>query len=115
MPVGAGLRFDLARPNQKNVQVFAAADVGYGLTWLNKATAGYELARGGLMLNPGIGLRLGKPGGGAFLMTLSYKRQTVEANLPLGWNDIRRDESRTYNRLAVRVGVSFLTKKKKRG
>lgn len=107
MPVGAGLRFDLARPNQKNVQVFAAADVGYGLTWLNKATAGYELSRGGLMLNPGLGLRLGKPGGGAFLLTFSYKRQTVEASLPLGWNDIRRDESRTYNRLAVRLGIAF--------
>lgn len=107
MPVGAGLRYDLARPNQKNVQVFAAADVGYGLTWLNQSTTGYELTRGGLMLNPGLGLRLGKPGRGAFLLTLSYKRQTVTANKPLQWNDLRRDETRAYNRLAVRLGVSF--------
>lgn len=107
MPVGAGLRFDLARPNQKNVQVFAAADVGYGLTWLNRSSTGFELTRGGLMLNPGLGLRLGKPGGGAFLMTISYKRQTVEASKPLQWNDIRCDESRVYNRVAVRLGVSF--------
>jgi hypothetical protein len=107
MPIGAGVRYDLTRQPQKNVQVFAAADVGYGLTWLNKATTGYELTSGGLMLNPGLGMRLGKPGKGAFLLTFSYKRQAVESNKPLQWNDIRRDESRVYNRLAVRLGVSF--------
>ena len=107
LPVGAGLRYDLARPSEKNVRVFAIADVGYGLTWLNKASTGNELTRGGLMLNPGIGLRFGKPGKGAFVMSLSYKRQTVDANKPLAWNDIRRDEHRVYNRLAVRLGLSF--------
>ena len=107
MPVGAGVRYDLARPNQKNVQVFASADVGYGLTWLNKSSTGNDLTRGGLMLNPGIGLRFGKPDKGAFVMSVSYKRQNVEAAKPLQWNDIRRDESRVYNRLAVRMGMSF--------
>ena len=107
MPVGAGARYDLARPNQKNVNVFASADVGYGLTWLNKSTSGYDLTRGGLMLNPGIGLRFGKPGSGAFVLSVSYKRQNVESTKPLQSNDIRRDESRIYNRLAVRLGISF--------
>lgn len=107
MPVGAGIRYDLARPNQKNVQVFASADVGYGLTWLNKSSTGYDLTRGGLMLNPGVGLRFGKPDKGAFVLSVSYKRQAVESTKPLQSNDIRRDESRVYNRLAVRLGVSF--------
>jgi hypothetical protein len=107
MPVGAGIRYDLAQPNQKNVQVFASADVGYGLTWLNKSSSGFELTKGGLMLNPGIGLRFGKPDKGAFVLSVSYKRQNVESTKPLQWNDIRRDESRVYNRLAVRLGMSF--------
>lgn len=107
LPVGAGVRYDLAQPNDKNVRVFVSADVGYGLTWLNKATSGNELTRGGLMLNPSLGLRFGKPDKGAFLLTVSYKRQNVEAAKPLQWNDIRRDESRVYNRLAVRLGMSF--------
>ncbi len=107
LPVGAGLRYDLARPNQKNVRLFALADVGYGLIWLDRATTGNELTRGGLMLNPGLGLRLGNPGKGAFTLTVSYKRQAVEAGRPLQTNDIRRDESRVYNRLGVRLGVSF--------
>ncbi|WP_254448537.1 hypothetical protein [Spirosoma rhododendri] len=59
------------------------------------------------MLNPGIGLRIGKPGKGAFVISLSYKRQMVDAQRPLNTNDIRRDEHRIYNRLAVRLGVSF--------
>ena len=107
MPIGAGVRYDLARPNQKNVAIFAAADVGYGFTWLNKSSTGNNLTRGGLMLNPGVGLRFGKPDKGAFVLSVSYKRQTVESTKPLQWNDIRRDESRVYNRLAVRLGMNF--------
>jgi hypothetical protein len=107
MPVGAGVRYDLTRPNQKNVQVFASADVGYGLTWLSKSSSGFELTKGGLMLNPGIGLRFGKPDRGAFVLSVGYKRQSVESTKPLQWNDIRREESRVYNRLAVRLGMSF--------
>ena len=106
MPVGAGLRYDLAKPNDKNVQVFVSADAGYGLNWLNKSSTNNDV-KGGLMLNPGIGLRLGKPGKGAFVLSLSYKRQAVQAQKPLQFNDITRDESRVYNRLAVRLGVMF--------
>ena len=106
LPVGAGLRYDLARPNDKNVRVFVSADAGYGLNWLNKPSTNNEV-KGGLMLNPGIGMRLGKPGKGAFVLSLSYKRQAVQAARPLQFNDISRDESRVYNRLAVRLGVMF--------
>lgn len=107
LPVGAGVRYDLTRAEQNGVNLFVSTDVGYGLTWLNKASTGNELTKGGLMLNPGLGLRFGRPGKGAFLLSLSYKRQVVDANKPLGWNDIRRDEHRVYNRLAVRLGLSF--------
>jgi hypothetical protein len=107
LPVGAGLRYDLTRATLSNVNLYVAADVGYGLTWLNKASTDNSLTNGGLMLNPGLGLRFGKPGKGAFLLSLSYKRQVVDANKPLSWNDIRRDEHRVYNRLAVRLGLSF--------
>ncbi|MBO0937233.1 hypothetical protein J2I47_11800 [Fibrella sp. HMF5335] len=106
LPVGAGLRYDLTKPNDKNVRVFVSADAGYGLNWLNKSSTNNEV-KGGLMVNPGIGMRLGKPGKGAFVLSLSYKRQAVQAQKPLQWNDISRDESRVYNRLAVRVGVMF--------
>ena len=107
MPVGAGARFQLTRPSSaRNVRVLATADAGYALNWLNKSSSGY-VVRGGLMLNPGIGLAIGKPGGGSFLLSLSYKRQTAEVEKPIRWNEIMRDESRIYNRLALRLGISF--------
>ena len=107
MPVGAGLRFQLNRPSSsQNVRVLATADAGYALNWLNKSSTGYAV-EGGLMLNPGVGLAIGKPDGGSFLLSLSYKRQTAQVEKPLRWNEIMRDESRVYNRLALRLGISF--------
>lgn len=107
MPVGAGVRFQLTRPSSaRNVRVLATADAGYALNWLNKSSSGYAVT-GGLMLNPGISLAIGKPGAGSFLLSLSYKRQTAEVAKLTRWNEIMRDESRVYNRLALRLGISF--------
>jgi len=106
MPVGAGLRFQITRPSDRNVSVFASTDAGYGLTWLNKSSTGY-FVKGGLMLNPGIGLRLGKPGRGCLLLTLSYKHQQAQVEKPLRWNEVMRYETRQYNRLAIRLGISI--------
>ncbi|GAB4015691.1 hypothetical protein [Spirosoma koreense] len=105
LPIGAGIRFDLARPN-RNVRLLAIADGGYGFAWINKSSTGYEVS-GGWMVNPGIALRIGRPSSSAFIMSLSYKRQLVDVQKPIFGNDIQRDEHRIYNRLAVRIGVSF--------
>ncbi len=106
LPIGAGVHFDVIRHPQKNVRLFGLANAGYGFTWLNKSSSGYVVS-GGWMLNPGVGLRIGKPGGTAFVMSLSYKRQMVSVEKPITGNDIKRDEDRVYNRLALRLGVSF--------
>ncbi|ADB41460.1 hypothetical protein [Spirosoma linguale] len=105
-PVGAGLRFDLLRHPQQNVRLLAIADAGYGFAWFNKNSTGYEL-NGGWMVNPGLALRVGKPSSTAFVMSLSYKRQSVDVQKPLSSVDIQRDEHRVYNRMCFRVGVSF--------
>ncbi|GAB3037457.1 hypothetical protein [Spirosoma pulveris] len=105
-PVGAGLRFDLLPYPQRNVRLLAIADAGYGFTWFNKNSTGYEL-NGGWMVNPGLALRVGKPSSTAFVMSLSYKRQTVDVQKPLSGVDIQRDEHRIYNRMCFRVGVAF--------
>lgn len=104
MPVGAGVRFQLTKPSDRNVSVFASADVGYALTWLHKSSTGYTV-KGGLMLNPGIGLRFGKPANGGILLSLSYKRQEVQVEKPLRWGEVVREENRVYNRLAIRLGI----------
>ena len=106
MPIGAGLRFDLARHPHQNVRLLAIADAGYGFAWLHKGSTGYEVT-GGWMINPGIALRVGKPASTAFVLSLSYKRQTADIQKPISGNDIQRDEHRIYNRLCFRMGIAF--------
>ena len=106
LPVCAGLRYDLARPNQKNLRVFGSLDTGWGFTWLNEDATGYKTS-GGWVISPGIGFRIGKPTSANFIMSLSYRRQEAQADKPLFWNELAKHETRVYNRVALRVGVSF--------
>jgi hypothetical protein len=106
MPVGGGVRWQLTQPSTRHVSVFASTDAGYALNWLHKSSTEYSL-KGGLMMNPGIGLRFGKPENGGLILTVSYKRQAAQAEKPLRWGEVSRDEQRVYNRLAIRLGMSF--------
>ncbi|WP_421828085.1 hypothetical protein [Larkinella sp.] len=106
MPVCAGVRYDLAQPGQKNLRVFTSLDTGYGFAWLNEDPTGYE-TRGGWVIAPGIGFRIGRPQNTNFILSLNYKRQEATADKPLGWNEIHKYESRVYNRIAFRLGLSF--------
>ena len=103
-PIAAGIRYNLTK--KSNSRLFATADAGYGFGWFQQDSDGYN-TKGGLMLNPGIGMKYGKPGGNAFTITLSYKRQNVHADKPLQWEQTIRYEDRVYNRVSLRIGMSF--------
>ena len=103
-PIAAGARYDLTR--QGPARLFATLDAGYGATWLHQDSDGSN-TKGGLMLNPGIGLKYGKPGNSAFTISLSYKRQDVKVSKPLLWEQTYRLEERVYNRMALRIGMTF--------
>jgi len=106
LPVCAGVRYDLAQPGAKNLRVFTSLDTGYGFTWLNQDPTGYE-TKGGWVIAPGIGFRTGRPQNANFILSLSYRRQEAEVDKPLFANEIYKSESRVYNRIAFRVGLSF--------
>jgi len=103
-PVAAGIRYDLS--GKTNARFFLIADAGYGFTWLHQDSDGFK-TKGGLMVNPGIGLRIGNIQSSSFTLSLTYKRQEVSAEKPLLWNQIERVEERVYNRIAARIGISF--------
>jgi hypothetical protein len=103
-PIAAGVRYDLTKRGP--AKLFATLDAGYGVTWLHQDSDGYN-SRGGMMLNPGFGLKYGRPGGAAFTISLSYKRQDVKVNKPLQWQQTYRFEERVYNRVALRLGMTF--------
>lgn len=106
MPLCAGVRFDLASPGQKNLRVFTSLDTGWGFAWLQEDPTGYKTT-GGWVISPGIGFRTGKISNANFIMSLSYKRQEAEADKPLFWNELAKHETRVYNRMVIRLGVSF--------
>ena len=103
-PVAAGIRYDLS--GKTNARFFLIADAGYGFTWLHQDSDGFK-TKGGVMVNPGIGLRIGNVQSSSFTLSLTYKRQEVSAEKPLLWNQIERVEERVYNRIAARIGISF--------
>jgi hypothetical protein len=105
MPLAAGARYDLAR-SKKNVTLFGSLDAGYSVNWLHTDGTGYN-TRGGMMLNPGLGLKIGLKSGSALTLSLTYKRQDAQVTKPLGWGEIEKWEDRTYNRMALRMGVMF--------
>ncbi|MFN4146647.1 MAG: hypothetical protein ACK4GN_12545 [Runella sp.] len=105
MPLAAGVRYDLVK-SQKNVSLFGSLDAGHSVSWLHTDATGFR-TRGGMMLNPGVGLKIGLKSGSALVMSLSYKRQNARVTKPLWWNEIEKWEDRIYNRMALRLGVSF--------
>lgn len=105
LPIAAGARYDLAR-SQKNITLFGSLDAGYGFNWLHVNGTGYD-TQGGMMLNPGLGLKFGFKSGSALTLSLTYKRQNAKVTQPLGWQEVEKWEDRTYNRMALRLGMWF--------
>ncbi|MCE6990652.1 hypothetical protein [Dyadobacter sp. CY323] len=103
-PIAAGLRYDLTKNG--GVKLYGTVDAGYGFAWFHDDAEGFDTS-GGLMLNPGVGLRFGKDGGPGFTLAFTYKRQEAEVDKPPLWGQTERSEHRVYNRLALRLGLSF--------
>jgi hypothetical protein len=103
-PIAGGVRYDFVA--DKNVKLFGTVDAGYAFAWFHDDPEGAD-TKGGLMLNPGVGMKVGKPGVAAFTIALTYKRQEAHiTKVPL-WDQKERFEDRVYNRLALRLGISF--------
>jgi hypothetical protein len=101
-PFALGLRYQLGKGPEH--RFFTMLDTGYGATWFHKDNAGFE-SKGGWMVNPGIGMSLGKFKG--LTLTVSWKRQEVFVEKPILWNQLDRYEHRNYQRLVFRIGMAF--------
>lgn len=103
-PIAGGVRYDLL--GRRNVKLYGTVDAGYAFAWFHDDPDNFD-TRGGVMLNPGLGLKVGKPEAAAFTVAISYKRQEAHVTKPPLWNQAERFEDRIYNRLALRLGISF--------
>jgi hypothetical protein len=103
-PVALGVRYDITKGH--SARLYASADAGYGFAWFHSDSEGFN-TKGGLMVNPGIGIKYGKPDGAAFTIGISWRRQEAKVSKPPLWQQTERHEERVYNRLALRIGMSF--------
>lgn len=102
VPLSLGLRGDLAR---SRASPFYALDAGYAVASLAKGDdVDFD---GGLHLNPALGLRFTLNGGAALTWSIGYKYQRARTILenPNGFS--RTENVYNYNRLALKVGMSF--------
>lgn len=101
VPLSLGVRGDVAR---SRVSPFYAFDAGYAVVSLAKGKdADFN---GALHLNPALGLRFALNGGAALTWSIGYKYQrasTVVENAGVN----RIENTYRYNRLALKVGMSF--------
>ncbi|MBC7891806.1 MAG: hypothetical protein H7Y12_06305, partial [Sphingobacteriaceae bacterium] len=95
-----GLRGDLGKGR---VSPFYALDAGYGL-WLNRPAD--VNAKGGLHLNPALGFRIATGNGTALSWSIGYKFQRASTLLE-GTNEYSVRQDYRYNRLVLKMGISF--------
>lgn len=126
--IGAGLgvgleNFSVGKPNgplvlpvyaeargyflKKNTTPYYALSVGYGFAFKNE-DQNITKAKGGLLLHPAIGFRLGARDGMNFLFDLGYQLQkaTLTRDFSRGTLDIQ-EQKLFYKRFSVRLGFIF--------
>jgi hypothetical protein len=103
LPVSLGLRGDLTRG--KRTALTYSLDAGKGLTWA-MSRDGFSDLRGGLHLNPMLGIRLRSRNGTDFVWSAGYKHQYVQTELATGFGEKVVHDYR-YNRFVFRAGMSF--------
>ncbi|MDQ1087069.1 MULTISPECIES: hypothetical protein [unclassified Siphonobacter] len=103
VPISLGLRGDILK--NKTVTPFYALDIGKGMTWLARDPS-LDFKRGGLHLNPAIGLRFATNSGTAITWSVGYKRQILESGRYFG-EDQGTYYDYAYNRISIKMGMSF--------
>ncbi len=89
--------------NPKNTSLFFNVQAGYGLAFKNEDFLLRE-AKGGPMLYPSLGLRLGRYEN-KFTVDLGYKFQKAELTYASSWSSDISIQRLTYKRLALRLGI----------
>ena len=102
VPVFLDVRGDL----RKNTRVtpYYFFDVGYAFTWLIDKSDNVEY-EGGIMFNPGIGLKIHSADNSATVFNIGYNFQKAKT-IRDWWGGIIETEIQ-YNRISFRVGVTF--------
>lgn len=105
-PIAVGIRGDFARTR---ITPFYQFDIGGSFVWQAEQDE-IETAKGGFLLNTGLGLKVRLPSQAALTVGLSYQFQKFETRFQeftWGGNWVETVERREYNRIALRLGFGF--------
>ena len=104
LPVFAEMRGYLAA---KNWAPYYSVNLGYGFAFKDE-TVGITAARGGIMLHPAFGFRMGARNDMNFLFDLGYKFQQVTLTKVFNfWNFETQVQDIWYQRFSLRIGMIF--------
>lgn len=86
---------------------YYALNVGYGFAFKNEDQNIIE-AKGGWLLHPAVGFRLGSSSDTNFLFDLGYKFQRAKLTRDISqWNRETQEQRLLYKRFSVRIGIVF--------
>ncbi len=88
----------------KNVSPMYSLAAGYGFAFTNDER-NLEIAKGGMMIYPAFGFRLGGSDNANFLLDFGVKIQKAEFTFDRGW-EIEHNRM-TFNRFIIRTGLMF--------
>ena len=109
IPISLGIRNSFGDTNNKKVKTFAGIDAGYGFTWLSTGDTEYQKTKGGLALNPMVGLLIPTGGQANFILSIGYKHNAFQTETYSGVGDYSYYNRIDYslNKMSVKLGVNF--------
>jgi len=109
VPISLGIRNTFGDTKNKKVKTFAGIDAGYGFMWLNDKTSPSHEINGGLAISPMVGLLIPTGGNANFTLSVGYKHNRFNSKIDSGTLEYPYlvENQYNFNRMAVRLGVSF--------
>ena len=109
VPISLGVRVTSGDSKSKKVKTFLGIDAGYGFMWLNDKMADNQEIKGGLAINPMVGLLIPTGGNANFTLSIGYKHNSFNTKISNRINESPYTNEMDYNlnRMAVRLGINF--------
>ena len=107
MPIAAGIRQVVAQKSKNGAKIQIGLDTGWGFDWLNPKN-NFEKLYGGIMINPGFGMKFPTKNGSSWLVNFGYKYQYLKIDqTEVNEYLLSSRETRNLKRLQVRVGFEW--------
>lgn len=107
MPISLGVRQTIAQKSEHGSKFYSSLDLGYANTWAHVDNSN-EKTKGGISINPSVGLKFPMKSGSYWLLNLGYRYQQYSVSRSIDTDPIYSDvENRNLNRIDFKLGFEF--------